>query len=30
MNGYPVEIFTSTQDSGLLGKRVQEGHVQTI
>jgi hypothetical protein len=28
MNGYPSEIFTSTQDCGLLEKRVQEGHVQ--
>ena len=25
MNGYPVEIFTPTQDCGLLEKRVQEG-----
>jgi hypothetical protein len=28
MNGYPSEIFTSTQDCGLLEKRVQEGHIQ--
>lgn len=30
MNGYPVAIFTPTQEFGLLEKRVQEGHVQTI